>query len=157
MFALLVALVLVGLAFVAIPVWLIMPFKPQPAWAVSVGYTLDRFAPLVTLAALVAVLVLLVRGWRAGWNWPRRIASVAAVLVTGTLAWFARQNHFEWMFAPLPDPGFARPAEAEWVAPAEPVLAVTVNGEAVAFPIRQVAYHHLVQDSIGGVPIVATY
>jgi hypothetical protein len=27
----------------------------------------------------------------------------------------------------------------------------------VAYPVRQIAYHHLVEDSVGGVPIVATY
>ena len=31
------------------------------------------------------------------------------------------------------------------------------NGEAAAYPIRQLAYHHLVQDIVGGVPIVVTY
>ena len=34
---------------------------------------------------------------------------------------------------------------------------VARNGEAVAYPIRQLAYHHLVQDMVGRVPIVVTY
>jgi hypothetical protein len=36
-------------------------------------------------------------------------------------------------------------------------MAVKINGEAAAYPIRQMAYHHLVQDSVGGMHIVATY
>jgi hypothetical protein len=36
-------------------------------------------------------------------------------------------------------------------------MAVESNGEAAAYPIRLMAYHHLVQDVIGGTPIVATY
>ena len=39
----------------------------------------------------------------------------------------------------------------------EDFLRVVRNGDAVAFPVRQLAYHHLVEDSVGGVPIVATY
>jgi hypothetical protein len=37
------------------------------------------------------------------------------------------------------------------------VLAVTVGEESVAYPIRLMGYHHLVGDTVGGVPIVATY
>ena len=37
------------------------------------------------------------------------------------------------------------------------VLAVENQGEAVAYPIRLMAYHHVVQDTVGGVPLVATY
>ena len=37
------------------------------------------------------------------------------------------------------------------------VLAVRVGDDAVAYPVRQMAYHHVVQDTVGGVPIVATY
>ena len=48
-------------------------------------------------------------------------------------------------------------AEANWVEDGDMVLAVEKNGEAAAYPVRQVAYHHVVQDVVGGVPIVATY
>jgi hypothetical protein len=32
-----------------------------------------------------------------------------------------------------------------------------VNGDAVAYPVRQMAYHHLLNDAVGGVPVVSTY
>ena len=48
-------------------------------------------------------------------------------------------------------------ALAGFVADNEMVMAVESNGEAVAYPIRQMAYHHVVQDVVGAVPIVATY
>ena len=35
--------------------------------------------------------------------------------------------------------------------------AVLAGADAVAYPVCQIAYHHLVEDSVGGVPIVATY
>ena len=37
------------------------------------------------------------------------------------------------------------------------VLGVVVNGDAVAYPVNQLAYHHVINDEVGGVPIVATY
>jgi Protein of unknown function (DUF3179) len=32
-----------------------------------------------------------------------------------------------------------------------------VNGASRAYPIRQMGYHHVVNDTLGGVPIIATY
>ena len=37
------------------------------------------------------------------------------------------------------------------------VLAVDTGADAVAYPVRQLAYHHLVADAVGGTPVVATY
>jgi hypothetical protein len=37
------------------------------------------------------------------------------------------------------------------------VLAVRSGAQARAYPIRAMAYHHLVNDTLGGVPLVATY
>lgn len=155
-FAVLVSLA--GFVVVAIPVYLIMPFKAQPDWAVTLGYSLERAAPVVTILATLAVIGLVVRGWRSRhWGWVRRSAGVAVVILSAATTWLARQNRFEWMFAPLTNPAFARPAEADWLATGDFVLAVSMNGESAAYPRNQVAYHHLVQDSVGGVPIVATY
>ncbi len=71
--------------------------------------------------------------------------------------WMARQNHFEWMFNPLPNPAYVKVSEANFVAGTDMVMAVEINGEAVAYPMRQMAYHHIVQDVVGGKPITATY
>jgi len=71
--------------------------------------------------------------------------------------WLARQNHFEWMFNPLPTPAYAKAADASFVNGDDRLLAVKINGESVAYPIRLMGYHHVVEDTVGGTPIVATY
>jgi hypothetical protein len=71
--------------------------------------------------------------------------------------WMARQNHFEWIFRPDKNIAFAQPSQADFVGNSDMVLAVKINGEAAAYPVRLMAYHHLVQDVVGGTPIVATY
>lgn len=43
------------------------------------------------------------------------------------------------------------------VDPDRLVLGVTHNGEAKAYPIQYLGYHHQVQDSIGGKPVLVTY
>jgi hypothetical protein len=71
--------------------------------------------------------------------------------------WFARQNHFEWMFEPLPNAAFSDVSDAGFVSEGDMVIAVELNGDAAAYPVRQVAYHHVVQDTIGGIPVLVTY
>jgi hypothetical protein len=106
--------------------------------------------------AIVLFLAVCVRLWR-GARWRGRLAMPVLFAPLLAVAWFARQNHFEWMFKPLPNPDYVRASEAGFVADSDMVLAVEHNGDAVAYPVRQMAYHHVVNDVIGGKPITATY
>lgn len=146
----------IAITAIAIPVFVIMPFRSQSESGVALSYALRRWAPLLTMATVV--LGGLLGAWlvRTGTGW-RRALPAPFVAVLAAAAWFARQNHFEWMFAPLPDAGYVRAAEADFLKADDLVLGVLVNGEAVAYPVNQLAYHHVINDVVGGVPIVATY
>jgi len=37
------------------------------------------------------------------------------------------------------------------------VLGVSINGESKAYPIRFLSYHHHIQDTVGGKPVLVTY
>ena len=156
--ALLVLLVVVAVAFAAIPLWVIRPWVAQTPSGLALAYHVRRWAPLGTALTLAAGLGLTVWLWRGARWWSRTALALALIVLTAAL-WRGRENPamFEQMFVPLGAPRFAAAAEADWVAPGEPVLAVERNGDAVAFPVRQVAYHHIVQDVVGGVPVAATY
>jgi hypothetical protein len=147
---------LVALAIVLAPVWLIQPFKPQSARGLEVSYALRRWSPLVTLIALVVSVILALRLWRGSRLWRKVVLVILFVPLVGAV-WFSRQNHFEWMFNPLAHAAYAKTSEAAFVDDADIVMAVESNGEAAAYPVRLMAYHHLVQDVVGGTPIVATY
>lgn len=150
-------IVLAVLAMVLAPVLIIMPFKAQTERGMELSYTLRRWSPLVSLLASAAALGLAVRLWPRSRRWWRKAALVIILIPLLAATWFARQNHFEWMFKPLDNPAYAKAGEAALVADTEMVLAVEKNGEAVAYPVRLMAYHHVVEDVVGGTPIVATY
>ena len=152
-FLLVVALTL---AVVAVPVFVIMPFKAQTPVGIEWSYFLRRWSPWVTVTALVVALLFCLRLWR-GARWWGRIAMPLLLAPLIAVTWFARQNHFEWMFNPLPSAAYAKASEANFVHDNDMVLAVEINGEAVAYPVRQMAYHHVVNDVVGGKPITATY
>ncbi|MBW8876403.1 MAG: DUF3179 domain-containing protein [Acidobacteria bacterium] len=149
-------LVVATVALVAIPLWEIRPFEPQTPAGVSLAYACRRLAPWATVLALVAGAALVAGLWR-GARWWRRALLVLALVPLAGAVWVARTNIFEKMFAPLANPRYARAVETDWVKDGDLVLGVERNGEAVAWPVRQIAYHHIVMDEVGGVPVAATY
>ena len=152
----LLLLVVAVLVVVLTPVFLIMPFKAQTPRTMEISYLMRRWSPWLTVLASLLMLTIAIRLWIGG-RWFGRIALVILLLPVLGATWLARQNHFEWMFNPLPDPAYAKAADASFVNDDDRVLAVAMNGEAVAYPIRLMGYHHVVEDTVGGTPIVATY
>jgi hypothetical protein len=151
-------LVLSAVAMVALPIWLIRPFAPQTPSGIAVAYGLRRWAPAVTVLFLAVGLGLAVMLWRGARWWSRALA-VLGLVVLGAAAWRAPKNElmFEGMFAPMAKTASAPAAEARWVEDKDPVLALSLNGDDAAYPVRQVAYHHIVHDVVGGVPVAVTY
>ncbi len=60
-------------------------------------------------------------------------------------------------FIVLDDPAMIPAPAATWLQPDEIVLGVEQNGQSQAFPISQMAYHHIANMSIGGEPYLVTY
>ena len=154
--AVLLILTVTVLSCVIIPVGLIMPFRSQSQGGLALAYTLRRWSPSLTLVVAAVSMALVVWLWRKARWWRKAVLAIALIL-TFTSAWFARQNHFEWMFNPLPNAAYAKTTDAGFMSDSDMVLAVENKGEAVAYPVRLMAYHHLVQDTVGGTPLVATY
>jgi hypothetical protein len=155
-----VALLLVvaaGTAVIVFPTVYIMPFRPQAAAAMQWALAARTHAPTITLGA--AALSTILAGWTAlrSRRWWSRALAILALTPVFLGAWFARQNHFEWMFSPLGAPQFVDASKASFVHKDDVVMAVSIKGQAVAYPVLQLAYHHIVNDVVAGEPIVATY
>ena len=68
----------------------------------------------------------------------------------------SRVDYFEWMFHPVPVPGFEVGDQSK-LDSSEMVMSVRFGSDARAYPIRAMAYHHVVNDVVGGVPVAVTY
>ena len=155
--ALLLLSVVAAFTFIFVPVYLIQPFASQSEKAIETSYLLRSWSPLVTVVLAMAALAMAVCIWLRSGRWFGKAVVVLPLLLIAVFAWFARQNHFEWMFNPLGRTQFARAGEIDFLNDNEMVLAVNVNGDAAAFPVTLMGYHHIAQDVVGGVPITATY
>lgn len=111
------------------------------------------------------------------WRWSFRIAFGIMILVGGVKAF---QSKRKWIpvvsvlpvlviiyffnFDMTADHMFLQPEKLTFKARGENtlsdssvVIAVTHEGEAKAYPVRFIVYHHQVRDTIGGKPIMVTY
>jgi Protein of unknown function (DUF3179) len=148
-------LVAVGLALFLIPAWILQPFKYQSPRALSLALSVRQLAPWGTLLAAAAALTLAIRLWRRVSVWKKGWL-VAGLCLAGAAAVMARVDYFEWMFHPVNAPGF-QSAQQTHLDAGEMVLAVRFGQDARAYPIREMAYHHVVNDVVNGVPIAVTY
>ena len=153
----LLAIVLLVVVMVFTPVWFIKPFSAQTEKQLEISYFFKSWSPILTIVFALAAIALSVFIWKNSKRWFGKAALIIPLFILLVFTWFARQNHFEWMFNPLENANFAKVSETDFVADDKMVLAVKINGDAVAFPVRQMAYHHIAQDVVGGTPITATY
>jgi len=150
-----VALVLAAVALFFVPAYIIQPFKFESARGLIVAMAVKQqswwLAPLAAVGALIALIML----WSRVAVW-KRVFLVLGMCLASAAAGMARVDYFEWMFHPVAAPGFES-IEKTSLDGSEMVIAVRFGNDARAYPIREMAYHHIVNDVVGGVPIAATY
>jgi hypothetical protein len=143
------------LCFAAYPIYVIRPFREQTSAALERALWVlqhNKSLVLIVASAIIAIAILLWR--RAGW-----IAKVLLVPTTGIIVLAAVSvwiNPYEKMFHPVGEPNYLA-ANLTTIDPNDMVIAVTQGGESRAYPIREMGYHHIVNDRLHGLPIVVTY
>jgi hypothetical protein len=147
------ALTAIGLFFV--PAFIIRPFRHQATRELLLAMSLRQRAPLFTLVSALACFILTYMLWRVSGRWGKSVLTLAMLVVTFS-AVMARLNYFEWMFHPIAGPQFLAQSASKLDAK-EMIMAIRVAGDARAYPISQMAYHHVLNDVVGGVPIAVTY
>ena len=58
---------------------------------------------------------------------------------------------------PVTDPKYIQAADGKELGPMEPVISVIINGDARAYPLRILLWHEIVNETIGGVPVLVSY
>jgi riboflavin transporter FmnP len=146
---------IVAIGFFFVPAFIIRPFTHQSVSGLRLAMSLRQTAPLATLIAALVCIALALLLWKSD-NLRRKIVLCSIVGLVLFSAVMSRLNYFEWMFHPVDSPQFE--AEAASKLPGkEMILAVQDGADARAYPIREMAYHHILNDVVQGVPIAVTY
>ncbi len=89
---------------------------------------------------------------------PETPAPTAAATPTGTsYDDISASYQGESLFVPLDNPDFIAADEASFLDADDLVLGLTIAGESRAYPTSMMTYHHIVNDTIGGRPILITF
>jgi hypothetical protein len=146
---------LATLALAGYPMYVIRPFREQAPAALNraLWVLLHNKSLLLILALAITTLALLV--WRRA-GWVSRILLVPSILLVLLAAVSAWINPYEHMFHPFGAPLYIAAQQAS-VDMGDMVIAVTLGGESRAYPIREMGYHHVVNDRLHQLPIVVTY
>ena len=146
-----------ALALAVYPIYIIRPFREQKPADLqrALWVLLHDKAILVGLFVLITMLALLV--WRRA-GWVARLLlltpAMGIALIAAGAAWF---NPYEQMlFHPIGEPHYVTIQQAG-IDPKDMVIVVTLGGESRAYPIREMGYHHVVNDRLHQLPIVVTY
>jgi hypothetical protein len=89
--------------------------------------------------------------WR--WEWPQTDFTKASVDFDEILSGGPPKDGI----ASIDDPQFVPVSEMHDLGPKEPVIGLVINGDARAYPLRVLTWHEIVNDVVGGVPVVVTY
>ncbi len=145
---------LIGLlAFEIANVYFIMPMPgSQQMNSIDTAYFLHGWRWVIRGLFAALLLVGLFRS-----HWKRKWLLIFPLAVLGVVIYMAN-------FVMAADQMFYQPKKVLMVSAAENkvdsnrlVIGVVNNGEAKAYPIRFLGYHHQVQDTVGGKPMIITY
>lgn len=145
---------LIGLlAFEVANVYFIMPMPgSQEMNSISLAYFLYSWRWVFRIVFSLMIILGVLKG-----RWKRKYLLLIPVLLVAAVVYMAN-------FVMAADHMFYQPntllltsSQANAVEPERLVIGVEHNGQAKAYPIRFLGYHHQVRDVVGGKPVMITY
>jgi uncharacterized protein DUF3179 len=138
-------------------VYFIMPFPgSQLQNNVELAYNINRYIWVFRLGFGALIFYGLIRIFKRRGIWPKLLASGLLLLLAGIFyvtnfvmladKIFYQPNHV--VFAPVTDSGIGNQRL---------IVGIEQNGEAKAYPINIIGYHHQVRDSLANEPVMITY
>ena len=140
--------------FEFLKVYFIMPMPGSQQWdSIDFAYFLHQYRWVFRIASLLLILA----GIRSAFHMARRWVPILCLLIT-----FGAVGVFNFKMAA--DAMFKEPKKLSFLnrnsfAEDDSTLVVAIEngGEAKAYPIRYIVYHHQVRDTLGGEPVMVTY
>ncbi len=131
-----------------------MPFPgSQRDEVIALSYFLFSYRWIFRILFFILIAVGFKTAWQRSWKW----VLILFVLIAVVICWF-------FNFKALADKMFLQPEHRVMKNKTEnkvnenhQVIAIEINGEAKAYPIEFLAFHHQVRDTVAGKSIMVTY
>jgi hypothetical protein len=146
---------LIGLALLEIlKVYFIMPMPgSQTMESLDVAYFIHTYRWYFRILFGLMFIIGSFRAFQIRWKWIPALALLFAVVVT---YYFNFKMTAESIFKEPQVLSFKSRNENA-LSDSSIVIAVIQNGDAKAYPVRYIGYHHQVRDTVGGKPAMITY
>jgi hypothetical protein len=146
---LLIALTILNVALILAPAIVALPPVNQTPAMLAAAHLAQTLAPIasVLLATLAAIQL-----------WRRRTWSTAALLAValGSVV-LSRVNLLERVFAPAMHVETTAIGNFHDVRDTDMVIGVVIAEQSRAYPVRYLAYHHMLNDHLGSTALLPTY
>jgi hypothetical protein len=144
------ALVLLNLILAAAPVAILLPPIAHTPGLLAFVFLAKRVAPVVSALSAVFAIWMMTRAWRS-------ILVVLSFAVIAATAVFARINYVEWFFPSARGAEMAQIGSFQGIQENDMVIGVSLGGMSRAYPVRYLAFHHMLNDQLGRAALLPTY
>jgi hypothetical protein len=145
----LIALTILNIALILMPLIVALPPVHQTPAMLAAAHASQALAPIVSLSLAILAAIEL---------WSRRNWKIGAVLAVALiLSVLSRMNLLERVFAPARGVEVAAIGGFHDIRDTDMVIAVVIDGQSRAYPVRYLAYHHMLNDRLGSLALLPTY
>ena len=138
-------------------VYFIMPFPgSQQSNTIDVAYWLNNNIWWLRILAIAILLYPFIFIFKKGENGLKILLASLVILYAVVFFFFNYRFEADKMFYQPGNKQFASATDTT-IHKNKLVIGIAINGEAKAYPIQLIGYHHQVQDTIGGKPVMITY
>ena len=138
-------------------VYFIMPFPgSQQADTIGFAYFIDKNRVLLRVIGFLLVIAPLLNYWNRKKWWPKVLLTALIIFYGVVFYFFNFRFEADKMFYQPGNKTFAT-AAGNTIEGNKLVIGVVLNGEAKAYPIQLIGYHHQVRDTVGNTPVMITY
>jgi len=138
-------------------VYFIMPFPgSQHENTIGLAYWINNNIWWVRILALVLIISPLISVFKNGKIWKKIVLSLVLIFYGVVFFFFNYRFEADKMFYQPKQKLFVT-ASTDTTNKNKLVIGVAINGEAKAYPIQIIGYHHQVMDTIGNSPVMVTY
>lgn len=137
-------------------VYFVMPFPgSQRNETVEMAHWISRNIGWMRIVVLGISAIALLRIFRHGKTWEKIVLPLALAGYVPVFILFNYRYDADRIFLQPANKSFIPAAES--VDKSKLVIGISVNGEARAYPIQLIGYHHQVVDTVGNEPVMITY
>ncbi|MEO5944625.1 MAG: DUF3179 domain-containing (seleno)protein [Ferruginibacter sp.] len=138
-------------------VYFIMPFPgSQMSNTIQVAYFLNNYIWWFRLLGLILIIPPLLYIFRNS-RWWRKILLLLFVLLYAGIFYLVNFKFLADKMFYQPKNKILATVTTNKIDSNKLVIGVQINGEAKAYPIEIIGYHHQVQDTVGGSPVMVSY